>query len=381
VTDARTDISILSSGHDVADARLHRISRALVRAGLSVEMHGVGDASGAPAGLSTVSTRPRRGSISRVRAAIGVPWRATGSVFLVVDPDVVPSARLVARLRRRRLVVDVHEDYLALLQDRALSPVRRSAAGTLVRLATRIAARADLTVVADDHVPPLHARRRLVVRNLPDYSYLPSPGPPEPRPRAIYIGDVRRSRGLATMLDAVAAAPDWSVDIVGELSLADRPWLDQWLASSPAADRVRVHGRLPPGDAWALATGAWAGLVLLDDTPAFQRAVPTKLFEYLAAGLAVVATPLPRTAEIITASGAGRLVRTAAEAADVLNGWSADPAEMRLLRAAAVAWAKSERPARSPYDDLARALAESVEEFRGHPGAPERRRRRKGLPR
>jgi glycosyltransferase involved in cell wall biosynthesis len=210
---------------------------------------------------------------------------------------------------------------------------------------------------------------------VPDYGYLPPPGPPEQRPRAIYIGDVRRSRGLEMMLEGVAAAPDWTFDIVGELSAADRPWLDQWLATAPAADRVHVHGRLPPAEAWALAAGAWAGLALLEDTPAFQRAVPTKLFEYLAAGLAVVATPLPRTAEIITSSRAGHLVRTAAEAADVLNRWSADPADLAAARAAAVAWAESERPARSPYDDLARALAESVEELGGHPGAPERRRR------
>ena len=370
-----TDVSILTSGHDVADARLHRISAALVRAGLSVELHGIGDASGAPTGLTNVVTRPRGGAASRLRTAIALPWRAAGSVLLVLDPDVVPSARLASRLRRRRFVVDVHEDYLALLHDRPLSPARRSAAGALVRLATRLAARADLTVVTDDHVPPLRARRRLVVRNLPDYGYLPAPGPPEPQPRAIYIGDVRRSRGLATMLETIAVAPDWTLDIVGELNVADQPWLNSWLASSPAAGRVRVHGRLPPSEAWALAAGAWAGLALLDATPAFQRAVPSKLFEYLASGLAVLATPLPPMVEIVTASGAGQLVRSAAEAAAVLNHWSANPEDLRGAQAAAVAWAESERPGQSPYDELARALVESVEELGGHTGAPERRRR------
>lgn len=292
--------------------------------------------------------------------------------MVVLDPDLVPSARLAARLRKRRLVVDVHEDYLALLEDRPLSPVQRSLARTVARVATNMAARGDLTVVADDYIPPLQARRRLVVRNVPDYDYLPAVSEPEPQPRAIYIGDVRRSRGLATMLEAVALAPDWTLDIVGQLSNTDRRWLDDWLATSPAANRVRVHGRLPPAEAWAFAAGAWVGFALLADTPAFQRAVPSKLFEYLAAGLGVLATPLPPMVETVTKSGAGRLVRDSAEAADALNHWSAHPEELYAARAAAAAWASARRPAVSPYDELARALAQSLEESSGHTRAPER---------
>lgn len=174
------------------------------------------------------------------------------------------------------------------------------------------------------------------------------------------------------MLEAVAQAPDWTLDIVGQLSTADRPWLDSWLAASPAADRIRLHGRLPPAEAWALAGGAWVGLALLDDTPAFQRAVPSKLLEYLAAGLAVLATPLPPMVEIVNRSAGGRIVRDATEAARTLQHWSGQPQDLHALRAAAAAWASARRPAVSPYDELARALAQSLEESSGHTRAPER---------
>ena len=39
----RPDVSVLSTGHDVADARLHRICAALLRRGLSVEVVGLED--------------------------------------------------------------------------------------------------------------------------------------------------------------------------------------------------------------------------------------------------------------------------------------------------------------------------------------------------
>ncbi len=353
----RPDLSIVSSGHDVADARLHREVAAALAAGLRVEVLGLGNAADGPPGAD-LRTRPRpRGVARRLALALAQPWRARGRVLLTLDPDVVPAALAAARLRRRRVVVDVHEDYLALLRDRTWA---RGAAGRLagagVRGVLAAARRADLVVVADEHVPPVCARERLVVRNEPSPAHLPEPSPPDPRPRAIYIGDVRASRGLWTMLRAIEDAPGWSLDIVGPVAGGDAADLDRWAATSPAADRVRLHGRRAPAQSWQLARGAWAGLSMLDDTPAFRDAVPSKLYEYLAAGLAVATTPLPRAAEIVTASGAGVVVPDAAALSATLRHWAAEPAALEPLRTAAVRWAREAFAGASGYDELAQRL-------------------------
>lgn len=347
----RPDVSVVTSGHDVADARLHREVAALQRAGLTVEVLGLGDAAGAPPG-TRVTVRSRGSLLARATAALRLPWQARGRALLCLDPDLAPSAML-RRATGRRVVLDVHEDYLALLADR---PWARGAVGlvgrAVARASTWLAARADLTVVADEHLPPAVARARLVVRNLPDLSLLPGPGAPEATPRAVYVGDLRASRGLFAMLEAVAAAPGWELDLVGPVAAADQPRLEAWLAASPARDRVRLHGRLEPRRAWEVARGAWVGLALLDRTPAFERAVPTKLYEYLACGLAVLVTPLPRMAAIVEASGAGEVVADAAAAGQVLRDWAADPAGVRAAQSAGAAWARSSTEA-SPYDELA----------------------------
>lgn len=350
------DVTIASGGHDVADARLHRIANALVRAGLTVEVLALGEPSGAPSNV-TARTHPRGGRGRRLLDALVMPWQARGRVLLVIAPEMVPMASVVRRTRRRALVVDVYEDYAKLAHDRPFSPLARGAAVALVRLTTTLTARADLTTVADDHVPPRNARKRLVVRNLPDRDALPPATSPAGPPRAIYIGDVRRSRGLQLMLEALELAPDWLLDVVGPVAATDQAWLDEWLRSSAAAARVRLLGRMPPAQSWQAAAGAWVGLSLLEDTPAFRDAVPSKIYEYAAAGLPVIATPLPRVRAIVEASRGGVLASSAAEVADLLRGWQADPEALAACRDAALRWVEGILADGSPYDDLAAQVA------------------------
>ena len=360
------DVTVLTSGHDVADARLHRHVAALRRAGLSVEVRGLGDAAGGPEGAE-VHARTRPGLAGRAALDLLLPLTARGAVLLTLDPDLALAAVPLARLRRRGIVVDVHEDYLALLDDRswASGPVG-TVARAVARLATRVVGRADLTAVADEHVPPQRARRRMVVRNRPDLSMTSPAGEPDAVPRAIYIGDVRASRGLWTMVDAVAATPDWRLDIVGPIAVADRERAAAVLDAAGAGDRVRFHGRLAPADAWTFARGAWVGLALLQDTPAFREALPTKVGEYLACGLPVVVTDLPRMRAVVESTGAGAVLAgpdPTGGLRELLSGWSADPTGLEPLRRSARAAA--DHSGASEYDTLADAVAAMVQARRG----------------
>jgi glycosyltransferase involved in cell wall biosynthesis len=359
--DPAIDVSVVTSGHDVADARLHREVAAFLRRGLSVEVLGLGDPAAGPEG-AVVRTWARGSMISRALRAVRLPFLARGRVLLTLDPDVVPAAVAVSLLRHRPLITDVHEDYVALLADRAWVP--RLLRGLLRRLAAAcvgLAGRAALTVVADDHVPPPGpgCRRRLVVRNLPDPCLLPDPAPliDDPAPRAVYVGDVRTSRGLRMMVEAVALAPCWRLDVIGPVAAPDRQWLAGRLTRKDVAGRVTLHGRQPPRASWEIARSASVGMTLVQDTPAFRDAVPTKLYEYLAMGLAVLTTPLPRVAALLDGSLAGALVTDAEAAAEVLRGWSAAPAELAKARRAAFEWAERELRDANPYDLLAAETA------------------------
>jgi glycosyltransferase involved in cell wall biosynthesis len=350
-------ISLISSADQVTDARMHRLCGALVRSGCEVEVWALGSEKDAPAGVTFHRAPGGKGFIARVMRDFVLPFRARGKIWIVVAPDLLPISWAVARLKGRKIVADVHEDYFELLKDRAWATgLVGSVAKIIARLATKVASHADLTTVADVQVPPFDTRNRLVVRNFPDLSLLTQSGKLSAQPRAIYIGDVRSSRGIKTILKAAELSPQWSFDIVGNISTQDSDYIENWRSTSAASSRVNFHGRLTPAQSWAYAESAWVGLSLLESTPAFTAAIPSKLYEYMASGLATISTPLPRCIELLEKSKSGVIAIDAEQVAATLNAWATNSTELIVMRKNAVTWATANLNSSAEYEAFVQAI-------------------------
>jgi glycosyltransferase involved in cell wall biosynthesis len=362
VTTRRQQLTILSVAHDIGDRRLHRLAFVARSRGYEVSLVGVGDLIRAPDGVQTSTVPNSSSKLRRLGRAVALPLRRRHGTLVVVDPDLI-ACGLVARLARRvdLLIIDVHEDFAAVARDRSWIPTwARGAISAIARTATGAARFADVTVVADDHVPPLSARRRVVVDNRP----LRSPsGPTTRRPRScVYVGDLRDSRGLWQMIDAVRQAPGWSLDLVGPMS--DPSDRQRVIAAIGDDNRIRLHGRLPPGEATEVMRTCEVGMVLLANTPAYREATPSKLYEYFDAGLAVIGTPLPKVADLIAESGAGRVAEDGAGASRVLNEWADNPDELDNHRRAARSWADANLDDRDGFECLFDVIDQAASEIR-----------------
>ena len=350
-------VTILSSADNVADARMHRLSNALLRANISVDIWALGDSNEAPKGATFHRAPGGKGKVARIIRDVILPFKAAGNVVLVVAPDLMPMTFLISKARGQKMIADVHEDYLQLLKDRSWATgFIGLLAKVVAKAATKIASHADLTTVADIQVPPYKAKDRLVLKNLPDFSLLTNSGSMEQTPRAIYIGDVRKSRGLHMMLEAAELAPLWHFDIVGNVSDVESEFVKNWQKTSSAKGRVVFHGRLAPQESWKFAKGAWVGLTLLEPTPAFIEAVPSKLYEYAATGLATISTSLPRCAELLRQSGGGVTADTASDVANFLNSWAANNEALLKMRENALSWSKSSLNSEGQYAQFASAV-------------------------
>ena len=296
----RGHVTILASADNVSDGRLHRLTNALLKNQLTVDIWALGNSGDAPHGATFHRAPGGKSKFSRVLRDLTLPTKATGEIVMVISPDLIPLTYLITRLRRQRLIVDVYENYPRLLKDRAWAKgLIGFMAKAIAKAATFFAARAELTTVADIQVPPFKAHNRLVIKNLPDSSII---------------------------------------------------------KISPASNRVHFHGRLTPIESWKFAKGAWVGLTLLEPTPAFIEAVPSKLYEYAACGLATISTSLPRCVELIAASGGGAIADSPEEIARLLSKWQAEPSELLKIRASALNWAQNELNSEAQYGQFVAAV-------------------------
>ena len=335
-------ISIIAPARNASNARMQRVISSLISQGYSIELFASGDARDVPAGVNFHQVAAA-GRSARMKEALRLPKLAQGTILFTPDPEVVVALWLRSFFNKTLWVVDVREDYRLLLKDRKWATgIKYLAAVIFAEVAVFASKQADLTIVVDNWVRPANAKNRLVIPNAPDPRFLPAVGAASTAPRALYVGDVRASRGLWTMLRAIEMSEAWVLDLVGPVAAEDQAALAAWQKSSPAAARVKFHGALTPEKSWSHATGAWVGLALLDPTPAFKRAWPTKIGEYLACGIPVISTDLPRPSEVILQSRAGALVESASreisasQCAGILNSWGENPDEYREVRERAV---------------------------------------------
>lgn len=207
------------------------------------------------------------------------------------DLDTLPAGHLLARKWGARLVYDAHELYSAF--EAPAPPLTRrltlALEGALARRADAVVTVSD--AIAQELVARLRLRRRpLVVMNAP---------PREERPlhlfndgplRAVYQGRLGPSRDLD---DLLAAAEADGVALSIRIPLADPHRLRETVAARGLEGRVRVLDPVPPSQVLDALTEFEVGLVF--DRPQsrnIELSMPNKVFEYLMAGLAVVAPRL-----------------------------------------------------------------------------------------
>jgi glycosyltransferase involved in cell wall biosynthesis len=212
----------------------------------------------------------------------------------------------------------------------------------------RFAARADLVLAS---APALAMRLRTISSNVMDapnvadtelFSRALRPGPRDaamealPVPRIVFTGAIVSVKlDLELIAELARLRPSWSFALVGPVGLGDPRTDVSKLAAEPNIHLLggREYGELPN-----VLRGADAGLIPYARNELTESIFPMKVYEYLAAGLPVVATPLPAlagVADVATAPDAAGFAKLLDEA---LAADDPDARAARSRRAAAHSW-------------------------------------------
>jgi glycosyltransferase involved in cell wall biosynthesis len=313
---AEPRVLVVTIVHRPDDARiLHRQIATLRAEGFAVTYAAPWSVMGVepPEGLA-VRELPRatgRDRLAAMLAAKDLLRREAAHHDLVVihDPDLLLSVRLAGVRRLPPVVWDVHEDTAVALGDRAWVPgLLRGVLAALVRRLERWAERSMRLLLAEEGYRARFARPHPVVRNHPWAAQRPGPDrivPPDTPPRVVYVGRLSAGRGLRTMIGLGRALENRAtVELAGEVDADMREELEAVVADGS----VLWRGFVPNDRIGEVLTGASVGLSLLTDDPNYRISMPSKVIEYLAHGVPVVATPLPTVAALLEDEGGGLLV-------------------------------------------------------------------------
>ena len=224
------------------------------------------------------------------------------------DLNVLPASLLLARAWHAPLLYDSHELWTQLDQD--WSPFLRWLYAMLERQLIRRAA-AVVTVngaIADELARRYSIDRPVVVMNCPvapasDVVLARHDGD---QLRCIYQGMLNPNRGLVELVDTMAQLEGVQLSIRGSGVLAVP--LQQRIDALALGHRVKLLPPVPMSELVAALAGFDVGIVPY--LPVGLNNIlcsPNKLFEYMAAGLAVVCSDLPVLREVVTQAQCGLL--------------------------------------------------------------------------
>jgi glycosyltransferase involved in cell wall biosynthesis len=127
-------------------------------------------------------------------------------------------------------------------------------------------------------------------------------------PRFAYIGGITGIRGAREMVGAASLMPKRSffrLELAGAFESLE---LKDELEKHGGWSRVYYHGWVSRADVAELLGSVRGGLVVLHPTQNYPDAYPVKMFEYMAAGLPVIASDFPLWRKIIQEAQCGLVV-------------------------------------------------------------------------
>lgn len=310
---------------------------------------GLGDELDAQGNHVVVDTGPR--PMSRFKRMTLGSWRmfravrkARATIVHFHDPELI-FIGLILKVFGVRVIYDIHENLPKQIQNKNYIPRElRYVLGRMVAFLEAVAFRIfDGAVSAatsiEERIP---AHKSILLRNYPitEEIILKEPTPYHQRKQVFtYAGGLTKIRGAREMIMAIELTQHKGaiLNLAGSFQAAQ---LERELNDLADPERVTFHGFVGRREIATLLDQTRAGLAVLHPTLTHIDGLPVKFFEYMAAGLPIIASDFPVWRNMIEEVGCGLLVdpldpQMIAQAIDHILDHPQEAAEMgqRGLRA------------------------------------------------
>lgn len=241
-----------------------------------------------------------RGRLARMlgstRRVLRRARRIDADIYHLHDPELMPAGLALKRLGKT-VIFDAHEDLpLQLLGKPYLTAGLRRLLSHACAAYERHACRQFDAIVAA--TPFIRDKFLQINPNSIDVSNYPVPGEFDAeapwsgkRQEVCYVGSLSAMRGIGEMVAAAQLLQSAArITVAGRFSEVK---LEHALSGLPGWQRLNRPGHLDRDGVRAVMAHAMAGLVTLHPEPNYLDALPVKMFEYMAAGIPVIASDIP----------------------------------------------------------------------------------------
>ena len=311
-------VCILTSVHAPFDTRIyHKEAKLLANVGYDVIIIAVHNKKETVDHIKIVGLQKPRNRIERMTKTVWVMLQevlfVNADVYHFHDPELIPLG-LLLKFIGCKVVYDVHEDTPnQTLNKYYMHPVVRYLMSWMLRGLEWIGGKMfDSIVAATPKIAvKFPARKTVVVQNFPivDKLVCTEAVPYLERPTSFaYIGGISIIRGAREMVSALTYFSDAQhvrLELVGDFSPRT---FEEVLKISPGWASVRYNGVVSHEHVMDILSKVRAGLVVVHPVQNYYHGYPVKMFEYMAAGIPVIASDFPLWRKIVDNAGCGLLV-------------------------------------------------------------------------
>lgn len=330
----------LSSVHHAADVRIFiKECNSLLKAGYDVTFVVQHDGDENIEGVNIKGIdRPLNRADRMIKTTREVYKRAlecSAEIYHFHDPELIPVG-FCLKQKGKKVIYDVHEDVpRQILSKRWIPAPLRKIIGVIAgRIENHAGRRFDCIVTATPYIRDRFISvntRTVAINNYPILSelYMPDTDWGSKEKLVCYIGAISRARGIQEMVDAIGMT-EHSLLLAGKFPLSS---IRDVAVKKDGWRNVVELGQINRDEVKKVLSRSMAGLVLLHPEPNYINSHPIKMFEYMSAGIPVIASDFPLWNEIVEGNRCGLCVNplNAGEIAKAINWIMDNPEQAQIM--------------------------------------------------
>lgn len=320
----KPEVLIVSSVHHLDDCRIFYKEALSIASRYSVELHAVD--LDRPFFSEDIEIKPlpqyrlRALRLLNCFRLLLTALRSPARVIHFHDPELLPFMVLVKFLAGKKVIYDIHEDLPASISYKEWIPkrLRPLLAKVTDRAEIILAGYVDALIFAEfsygRRFKDIKCRKAFVV----NYALGPEKFKTQPEnpidvdsgaPVIIYAGAMGKARGTFTTIEALGILAgrgcNFHYYLVGPVTEKFKETIQREVRKNGLTGKVTLTGRLPLPAVFKYYKKAALGLALLHPEKNYVISMPTKIYDYMSAGIPMVVSNFPAWKQLVSEHGCG----------------------------------------------------------------------------